>query len=53
MNVEADESTGMEKCILINVPENNTGSAGSYKLNVKLYVNDMLSSDMSKEFNVL
>ena len=53
MNVEADESTGMEKSILINVPENNTDSAGYYKLNVKLYVNDTLSSDMSKEFNVL
>jgi hypothetical protein len=53
MDVESEESTGMEKSILINVPENNSDSAGSYKLTVKLYVNDTLSSDMSKEFNVL
>ncbi len=53
MDIQAEESTGMEKSILINVPDNNLDSAGYYKLSVKLYVNNTLSSDMSKEFNVL
>lgn len=53
MAVDAEESTGMEKSILINVPENNSDSAGYYRITVKIYVNDTLSSDMSKEFNVL
>jgi hypothetical protein len=53
MEVDANESTGMEKSILINIPEDNPESAGYYQLNVKIYVNDMLSSDLSKEFNVL
>jgi hypothetical protein len=53
MSVDANESTGMEKSLLINIPENNSDSAGYYRLNIKLYVNDTLSSDMSKEFNVL
>ncbi len=53
MTVDAKESTGMEKSILINVPENNPDSAGSYELCVKIYINDTLSSDMSKQFNVL
>ena len=53
MSVDANESTGMEKSLLINIPGNSSDSAGYYRLNIKIYVNDTLSSDMSKEFNVL
>ncbi len=53
MDIQSEESTGMEKDMLINIPKNNPGSAGYYKLSIKLYVNNTLSSDMSKEFNVL
>lgn len=53
MRVDMDVNTRMEKNITINVPDESLRSPGYYRLCVKLYVNDTLSSDMSKDFNVL
>jgi hypothetical protein len=53
MRVDMDVNTRLEKNITINVPDESLRSPGYYRLCVKLYVNDTLSSDMSKDFNVL
>jgi hypothetical protein len=53
MSVSLGEKMGMEKNITINVPEESLRSPGYYRLWVKLYVNGTLSSDMSKDFNIL
>lgn len=53
VSVSLEEKSGMEKNISINVPEESLRTAGCYRLWVKLYVNGTLSSDMSKDFNIL